>query len=130
MRGHSDVMADVLGGSHTAVSRVDIIRDGQVVGQLDVHAGQVVTDGTAAQRTQIELEVADPDGTLTPADMNSLLAPFGTRIQVYRGVRIDDVDLRRRLHDTAVSWATSTEFGVNNGTVGDPTDGSLRMGPV
>lgn len=129
MRGHSDVMADVLGGSHTAVSRVDIIRDGQVVGQLDVHAGQVVTDGTAAQRTQIELEVADPDGTLTPADMNSLLAPFGTRIQVYRGVRIDDVDLRRRFHDTASSWATSSEFGVNNGTVGDPTDGSLRMGP-
>lgn len=129
MRGHSDVMADVLGGSHTAVSRVDIIRDGQVVGQLDVHAGQVVTDGTAAQRTQIELEVADPDGTLTPADMNALLAPFGTRIQVYRGVRIDDVDLRRRLHDTAASWATSSEFGVNNGTVGDPIDGSLRMGP-
>lgn len=129
MRGHSDELAAALGGIHTALCKCDVIRDGQVVATLDIHAGQVTSDAAAAQRTQIEFEVADPDGTLTPTDMNSLLAPFGTRIQVWRGVRLEDVDLRRRLHDTAPSWATTTEFGINNGTVGDPTDGSLRMGP-
>lgn len=130
MRNHSDRLAQAVQGSHTATSRCDVIRDGKVVAQLDIYAGQVTTDATAAQGTQIELEVADPDGTLTPDDMNSLLAPFGTRIQVWRGARLEDVDLRRRLHDTADSWVTTSEFGVNNGTVGDPTDGALVMGPV
>lgn len=129
MRGHSDRFAATLTGSHTAVCRCDVVRDGKVVATLDIHAGQVTSDGSAAQRTQIEIEVADPDGVLTPEDMNALLAPFGTRIQVWRGARLEDVDLRRRLHDTAGSWSTSSEFGLSSGTVGDPTDGALRMGP-
>lgn len=130
MRPHSDDLAAAVQNSHTAVCRVDIVQDGKVIGQLDdVFGGQAVSDGTAAQRTQWEVYVADPDGTLAPDGMESALAPYGTRLQLWRGARLQDVDLRRRQHNTAASWQTYTEFGLNSGTVGSASDGALVMGP-
>ncbi len=129
MRGRTPLFDSAVRKSGTAVIRVDIIRDGKVVQQPPVHAGHADADRTAAQMRSFEVEVSDPDTTLTPAGMQSLLAPFGTRMQLWRGVQITNVQLFVALHTTQSSWTTTTAFGVNNGTVGSPTDGALTMGP-
>lgn len=126
MRGHSDRFAQAVRKSHVAVSRVDVIQDGKVVAQLPVHAGSVTADRTQAQMRSFEVEVSDPDRTRTPDDMTSLLAP-GTRLQLWRGVRLDDVDTRVQV---APSWAVSNaSTGVLNGVVASPIDGALVLGP-
>jgi hypothetical protein len=128
MRGHSDDLAAKVRNSHTAVVTVHVLRDGKVVRTLDVHGGTVTSDSTAAQRTTIEIDVSDPDGDLTPVDMESLLAPFGTRIQVDRGARLDDVDTRVATNDVFHGWAVSdTSTGVLSGLLNDGT--GLVLGP-
>ena len=129
MRDRSSAFDATVRGSHTAVCRVDVIQDDKTVRQLDVHAGFVTADRAAAQLRSFEAEVSDPTSTLTPEGMASLLAPFGTRLRLSRGVRITDVDTRVALSNTEASWAVTTEPGVNNGTRADPTDGALVLGP-
>jgi hypothetical protein len=113
-------------GSHQSVCRVDIIQNGSVVMQLPIVDGSVTADRTAAQMRQFDATLGDPDGSLTPADMSAVLAPFGTRAQIWRGVRIVDV---QSVQDIDNSAATFSE-GTNNGTVSDPTTGNLILGFV
>lgn len=129
MQGRSAQFDLTISKPHTAVSAVDVIQDGKVVQQLAVHSGSVTADRMAAQMRTMECEVSDPTGTLTPVDMNSLLAPFGTRIQMFRGVRNKSVSTQSVLYNTAASWVPSGQStGIFNGTkVG--SDGSLTLGP-
>lgn len=128
MRKHSAKLDATVQGSHTAVTTVSVLRDGKVVRTLDVHGGTVTSDATAAQRTTIEVDVSDPDGDLTPADMEDLLTPFGTRIQVDRGARLADVDTRVMTQSVAFGWAVSgTSTGILNGLKDDGT--GLVLGP-
>lgn len=129
MQGHSGEFAAAVRKSHTAVSRVDVVQDGRVVQQLSVHAGAVTADRMAAQMRSFDVEVSDPSHTLTPEGMTSLLAPFGTRLQLWRGVRLEDVETRVAFHNTAGSWAVSdASMGVMNGVTVD-NDGRLTLGP-
>lgn len=130
MQGHSDGFAASVRKSHVAVCQVDVIQDGKVVQQLAVHAGSVSADRTAAQMRSFDVDVSDPSGVLTPEGMTSLLAPFGTRLQLWRGVRLVDVDTRVAFASTVAGWSVSgTSTGVLNGVVGSPTDGALVLGP-
>jgi hypothetical protein len=113
---------------HRAISRVDLIQDGKVVNQLAVHAGSVTADRTAAQMRSFQVEVSDPDGTLTPEGMTSQLAPFGTRVQIWRGVRIDNTQTVTGFYNAANLWTPHTPTGVMNGVKID-TAGSLVLGP-
>lgn len=129
MQGHSAELAAALRKSHTAVCQVDVIEDGKVTQQLQPHAGSVTADRMAAQMRSFEVDVSDPTGTLTPQGMTSLLAPFGRRLQLWRGARLGEVDTRVAYHNTAGSWAVSgTSTGVMNGVKVD-TDGGLTLGP-
>lgn len=128
MQGHSDRFAQAVRKSHFATSRVDVIQDGKVVAVLAVHGGSVKADRTAAQMRSFEIDVADPNRVLTPEDMTSLLAP-GTRLQLWRGVRLDDVDTRVQVADSEATWAVSgASTGVLNGVVAAP-GGVLVLGP-
>jgi hypothetical protein len=113
---------------HTAVSRVDVIQNGAVVDYLQVHAGIVTADRTAAQMRSIQVEVSDPNKVLTPLGMTSQLAPFGTRMQVWRGVRIKSTEVVTTFRNAANPWTPLTPTGVMNGVKID-TDGSLTLGP-
>ena len=127
MQGHSDRFAQAVRKSHVATSRVDVIQDGKVVAELVAHAGSVTADRTAAQMRSFDVEISDL--TLTPEDMTSLLAP-GTRLQLWRGARLDDVDTRVQVANTQATWAVSdSSTGVLNGVVASPTDGALVLGP-
>jgi hypothetical protein len=124
MRNHSDALAAAVSGSHTAVTVVNVVRDGKVVRQLDAHGGRVISDATAAQRTTIEVDVSDPDGDLTPEDMESLLSPFGTRIEVERGARLQGESFQIQTKGSIYGWSTS---GVM--TLKDDGSGGLVLGP-
>lgn len=129
MRGTSDAFDAAVVESHQAICHVDVLQNGKVIQQLNVHAGSVKADRTAAQMRSFDVEVSDPDGTLTPDGISALLAPFGTRLQLYRGVRIENVQTLAAFYNTQSSWSVFTEFGQLNGVVGDPSTGSLRLGP-
>lgn len=129
MQGHSDRFDTAISKPHTAVFRADAIQDGKVVDQLPLHAGSVAADRTAAQMRSFEVEVSDPDGTRTPEGMTSLFAPFGTRMQLWRGVRISDVETQEVFYQSAASWVPSgNSTGVLNSVKVD-TDGSITLGP-
>jgi hypothetical protein len=130
VRGNSKTFQKtVVRSGQTAICRVDVIRDGRVVAQLTIHRGSVTADRTAAQMRTFEVEVSDPDGVLTPEDMASLLAPFGTRLQLWRGLRLQDVTTLVFYANSAPAWQVTTSQGQMNGVVGDLTTGELRLGP-
>lgn len=129
MRGTSPDFDAAVTHSHTAISQVDVIQNGKVIRSLAVHSGSVKADRTAAQMRSFDVEVSDPDGTLTPNGISAMLAPFGTRLQIYRGVRIENVQTVVSFHNTKASWDVVTTFGQLNGVVGDPSTGALRLGP-
>jgi hypothetical protein len=129
MQGRSPQFDATVRKSHRAVPRVDIIQDAKVVDQLAVHSGSVTADRTAAQMRSFEIEVSDPNGTLTPDGMTSTLAPFGTRMQLWRGVRISNVEIESAFYNDAGSWVPS---GASTGTLASvkvDTDGSITLGP-
>lgn len=127
MQGHSADFDDTVRRPHTAVSRCDLIADGKVIRELEVHAGAVTADRTAAQMRSFSIDVLDRDGTLLPTGMGSDLAPFGARVQLYRGVRIASVAVVSILGDARNPW-TPSATGVMNGVTVD-TDGGLILGP-
>lgn len=80
--------------SHDAVTRVEVWRDGVNItpaGGLPVASGDVTIDEGSKVRRSISLLVADPD--LDPDDAEDLLAPFGTELRVWRGVRMTEGDV-------------------------------------
>jgi hypothetical protein len=127
MQGFTPEFAEAVQRSHTAVVLAEVIQNGKVVATLDVTAGSVQADRTAAQLRTMEFEIVDRDGTLTPTGMSSLLAPFGTRIQLYRGVKIKNVETISAVYGGANSWTPQTTGDMN----GTKTDGSgnLVLGP-
>lgn len=127
MQGHSPEFDEALRRSHTAVSRAELISDGKVIRELEVHAGSVTADRTAAQMRSFGIDIIDRDGTLLPTGMGSDLAPFGSRIQLYRGVRLAAVDTISLVRGAGAPW-TPTATGVMNGVVID-VDGGLILGP-
>lgn len=130
MQGRSAAFDQTVSGSHTATCRVDVIQDQKVVATLVVHSGSVTADRTAAQMRSFDIEVTDPTGTLTPEGMGALLAPFGTRLQLWRGVQLTSTDTVVQFNSTQDSWQVSgTSTGVLNGVVG-PAFGALTLLPT
>lgn len=128
MQGISSDFATTVQKPHTAVVAAEAIQNGKVVADLEVHAGSVTADRTAAQMRTMQFEIIDRDGTLAPEGMTSLLAPFGTRIQLYRGVRIKNVEVRSAVYNVANPWTPQTPTGDMNGVTIDG-GGNLVLGP-
>jgi hypothetical protein len=111
-------------GSNQSVAQVNIIQDNKIVMILAAFDGAVTADGTAANQRTCSVSVGDEDGSLTPADISGVTAPFGTRMQILRGVTIEAPAAVVDLDNSVVTWAQ----GTNNGTIGDPTTGALVLG--
>lgn len=109
---------------HTVVSRCDVIQNGKVVKVLDIHDGTVTVDRTAAIQRTCTVSLSDPDGDLTPVDIQSLLAPFGTRIQLWRGVRKPAVTSLQDLDNNTLGTFST---GNHAGTRADPGSGFLTL---
>lgn len=129
MQGRSEQFDATVRKPHRAIPRCDVIQDGKVVNQLAIHAGSVTADRTAAQMRSFEVEVSDPKGVLSPEGMTSQLAPFGTRLQVWRGVRISNTQTQAVLYNTAGSWVPSGNSTGVLSSVKVDTDGTITLGP-
>lgn len=130
MRGRSAAFDQTVSGSHVSTARCDVIQDQKVVATLVVHSGSVTADRTAAQMRSFDIEVTDPTGTLTPEGMGALLAPFGTRLQLWRGVQLGSTDTVSQVCNTQASWAVSdTSTGVMNSVVASAS-GALTLLPT
>ncbi len=128
MQGRSAAFDAAISKPHTPVQRCDVLQNGKVVDTLALHAGSVSADRTAAQMRTFEVDAADPNGTLTPEGMTSELAPFWTRIQLYKGVRISSVQVQAVFYGTTTSWAP-TSTGSLSSVMIDSSDNSITLGP-
>lgn len=129
MQGRSEQFDVTVQKSHTAVIDASVFREGKLAINLEVHAGSVTADRTAAQMRSFEFEIIDRDGTLAPTGMTSPLAPFGALVQVKRGVRIRSESILTVVYNQANSWNPTTPTGMLNSVKIDPFDGSLTLGP-
>lgn len=123
MIGTSDGFQEQVKQSHVSVAKVEVVQNGAVVLTLAVHSGQVDADRTAAQLRRFDAQVADPDGTLTPAGVRDVLAPFGTLVRPYRGVRVPDIAESDATFVAQADWLTGTSMSTV-ATVG----GALQLG--
>jgi len=98
--------------THQHVAKVEVHRDGVLVRTLAVHAGSVDADRNNKLMRRFSASVADPDGLLTPEGIRDLLAPFGTELWLFRGVRIPlKVDNVSR-NEEAEDWESGIGWGV------------------
>lgn len=94
---------DTLAHSHTRVSSLDVLVDGQLEQTLtdgflvEPNTGNVaalIGGNVAVERTAIRrscsISFADVNGQLMPVHLDSLLAPYVTELRVYNGVRYWD----------------------------------------
>lgn len=129
MQGRTAEFDETISKPHTAVSQCDVIVDGKVTARLPLHSGSATADRMAAQMRAFELEVSDPDGVLAPTGMDSDLAPFGRRIQMYRGVRNSDTEFQSVLYNAANPWTVSGKLAGVFVSVKVDGSGSLTLGP-
>ena len=81
---------DALASDHTVVTKAEVLVGEEVVEDLvalgAVVDGSVTVQGGDTERTA-SLSIIDIDGTLTPRDMDDLLAPTGNQIRLSRGIK-------------------------------------------
>lgn len=86
----SDRFLDGVASSHEVVTHVEVWRDGAFVRDLPVTGGEVVVDeGSKVRRT---LSISSSEIDLDPKTAEDLLAPFGTELRVYTGLRFTEGD--------------------------------------
>jgi len=123
MLGITREFALLVKGSHQHICRVDVLQEGVVVISLQVHAGTVDADRNNKYMRRFTATVADPDQTLTPATIRDLLAPFGTILKLYLGVRVPVIAEFVSLNETADDWSEGESWGVQSNV-----DGFLVLG--
>lgn len=82
--------AELLGYGHTVISRADLWYNNSLVARgLPVSSGAIDVDSTRATRRKVDLTVADKRNQLAkliPKTSNDRLAPYGSKIKIYRGL--------------------------------------------
>ncbi len=123
MLSSSGQFDELVSGEHEAICKAEVERDGAIIRTLDVIDGVVDADRSALNMRRFTASVVDSAGDLTPVDVHDLLAPFGTLVRLFRGVRIkssaniNDVrDSNDEWHDAALMSALAS------------SDGDLRLG--
>ncbi len=110
MQSSSEQYDELVSGPHEAICRAEVERDGQVIQTLDVVDGSVDADRSALNLRRFTASVIDVDGDLTPADVHDLLAPFGTQMRLYRGVRIKSSANINDVRDSDAEWYDAAQM--------------------
>lgn len=102
----SDLFLSALRSSHSAVVRLDAYRGGVLLASdLPISAGSVTVDASSKVRRQLTATIADPSLAPAAGDPDAMLAPYGTELRAYRGIR----------HLTgAVEWVPLGRFRVES----------------
>lgn len=119
----SDRFLEALKSSHDIVTRVEVYDKGQKVRTLQVQDGSVEVDGRADFRRRMSCTVVDDGTDLNPGEAESLLAPYGNEVKLYRGLQYP-ADRFLDSDDDNVSWGE----GSHAGTVATGGDLALALG--
>lgn len=96
MQTVSQTFLDALHGSIEPLVRVDAWRGADLLSDpkagLPVVGGQLTVTAGQAIRSRLTLIVADPDGELLPTSTSAALAPFGTELRLWAGLRLGAED--------------------------------------
>lgn len=106
--------ADAIAAPHELRARVDVLRAGEVIAELDtVTAGNVTLDGAAASRGRADVTVSvDRDELeLIPSRSTDTLAPYGNEFRVYRGIMLAGVEQLVSLGVFRIDSAPVTDAG-------------------
>lgn len=82
----SDTVSAALKKDHQSIFKCEVYDSGVLKEVLKVVGGNVEVDDSADRRRRCRVGLMDPTGTLTPAGLESLLAPNGNELRLYRGV--------------------------------------------
>ncbi len=123
MIGTSAGFQAVVSHAHEHTALVEVVRDGAVVRTLAVHSGSVDADRSGRILRRFDCTVTDADGELTPAGIRDLLAPFGTELRLYRGVRVPHIQQIVNVFDTQTEWDLGTRSNTQADAGGDLTLG-------
>lgn len=77
-----------LAQSHTALSKVVILRAGKGVLPLTAVTGNVNTDTGRSTMRNLTATLTDPTGALSGADIDDMLNPYQAEVAAYRGVYV------------------------------------------
>lgn len=108
MIGTSKEYQEITQGPHHSVALVEVYQNDKLVKILAAHDGAVDADKNNAILRRFDAKVTDPTGALTPEGIRDLLAPFGTIIKLYRGVKIPVVIQVFQIFSTDAAWNTGT----------------------
>lgn len=87
----SNRFTDAPRGSHTVISRIDVLKAGETIQEgLPIVTGVITADENAKITRTLDVELADPDGALLPESSMALLAPASAELLVWRGFRYSD----------------------------------------
>jgi hypothetical protein len=112
--------------SHEVASGCDLYpANGVPIFGLPVTGGEVRVDNTASERRTVDLDVASAD--LVPSDARDPLAPYGSEVRPWRGVRLDDGSLE--IKPLGVFRITDADIR-DDGVPGLSIKGSDRSRPV
>jgi Domain of unknown function (DUF5047) len=82
--------AALASSSRTWLTKVEVLRESIVQTELDVVlSGRITLDDTAVRRSA-KVNIVDATGRLSPVDAHDLLAPVGTELRIWRGLRLAD----------------------------------------
>ncbi len=94
--------------SGVVATRIDVIQNGKVTAELDGEIdGSVTANRTSAQQRSLSLLVADPNGYI-----GQDTEPFYTRLQPFRGAKIQQTAYIRDRDDSLVTWAAGQHVGT------------------
>lgn len=128
MIGHTTDYASAVKGPNTGIVRCEVWRSGAMARTLDIHSGRVEADRANNIMRRFTASVTDPLQELTPVNLKDLMAPFGTVIKLFRGIRLPKVAELSRFDDTQADFNAGTLSGAVGDVLGDLvlTGGSIH----
>lgn len=113
----SDDYKRVTQSPHDAIARVDIYLNDVFIMSLPIHDGSVDSDRNADIRGRFDCKISDPTGSLVPKGIRDILAPFGTVLKIFKGVRIPVIIQVTQVFNTDADWnsGTKTRTAADNG---------------
>ncbi len=116
--------------NHTMAVKVEFVFNGTVqhviepsnpattASPLAILDGQVVTSKRNSTRSTFTLKLLDPTFSYVPGSGNNLLTPYGTTVNIYRGVKYSDQTLE---------YVRLGTFRINKNEISENNDGAPVM---
>jgi hypothetical protein len=110
LRPVSDKWKDSVTRSYIAVTRIEVLSDGEViVNDLEIDEdARVELDFRASNRARLSCKIHDQDLIPLSETSDDVLAPFGNELRVYKGIQYSS---------TSTEWTSIGIFGIDDNSI-------------